>query len=61
MKPWNFHNRAQTGLYATDPALFMGKVDILYRMGLFTSVRETLDFLIKEILTSNPPKVIFSA
>jgi hypothetical protein len=26
----------------------MGKVDILYRMGLFTSVRETLDFLIKE-------------
>jgi hypothetical protein len=42
------YTKAQTGLYATDPALLLGKADILYRMKSFTTARETLDFLIKE-------------
>ena len=42
------YNRALTGLFATDTSLLLGKADILCRMGLFTTARETLDLLIKE-------------
>ena len=42
------YNKAQSGLFATDPTLLLGKADILYRMGSYTPARETLDLLIKE-------------